>query len=302
LLLHLAPGNPIDIMLATSRGSREVREVLMHRFGLDQPLYVQYFLWLYNTFTGNLGISVNGLPVVDVIAPRIWYTIELMLVSQILSATLAVALGALAGYKHDSTLDRALSFLALIGYSIPNFWLGLVLILVFAVALGWFPVGGFSMGIELAKISGLSSVLLHLEYLALPTAVLVIEFTPYYFRLLRSSMIEVARSDYIVTARSKGLTERTIIYKHALRNALIPLVTAVGTSLGLIFGGSYVVEVVFAWPGLGSLLVIAALSRDYWVVMGVSLITATMVIASSITIDIAYAYLNPKIRFGGAGL
>lgn len=274
----------------------------MHRFGLDQPLHVQYFLWLYNTFTGNLGISVNGLPVVDVIAPRISYTIELMLVSQIISVALAIMLGALAGYKHDSTLDRALSLFALVGYSIPNFWLGLVFILVFAVALGWFPVGSFAMGIELARISDWSSVLLHLEYLVLPTAVLVIEFTPYYFRLLRASMIEVTKADYIITAKSKGLKELTIIYKHALKNALIPLVTAVGTSLGLIFGGSYVVEVVFAWPGLGSLLVISALMRDYWVVMGVSLITAIMVIISSIAIDFAYTYLNPKIRFGSAEL
>jgi len=301
LLLHLAPGNPVDIMLATSKGSRDIREVLMRRFGLDQPLHIQYFLWLYNTFTGNLGISVNGLAVVDVIAPRIWYTLELMLVSLVISVIIAILLGALAGYKHDSLLDRTLSVLALIGYSVPNFWLGLIFILVFAATLGWFPVGAFSLGIELARISDLtSSLLLHLMYLALPAAVLVIEFTPYFFRLLRSSMIDVAKEDYIVTARSKGLKETVILYKHALRNALIPLITAVGTSLGFIFGGSYVVEVVFAWPGLGSLLVTAALSRDYWVVMGVSLITAIMVIFSSIAIDIAYAYFNPKIRFGSA--
>jgi len=300
-LLHLAPGNPVDIMLATSKGSRDIREVLMRRFGLDQPLHIQYFLWLYNTFTGNLGISVNGLAVVDIIAPRIWYTLELMLVSLVISVIIATLLGALAGYKHNSLLDRALSVLALIGYSVPNFWLGLIFILVFAVILGWFPVGAFSLGIELARISDLTSSLsVHLIYLALPAAVLVIEFTPYFFRLLRASMIDVANEDYIVTARSKGLKETVILYKHALRNALVPLITAVGTSLGFIFGGSYVVEVVFAWPGLGSLLVTAALSRDYWVVMGVSIITAIMVIFSSIGIDIAYAYFNPKIRFGRA--
>jgi len=301
LLLHLAPGNPVDIMLATSKGSRDIREVLMRRFGLDQPLHIQYFLWLYNTFTGNLGISVNGLAVVDIIAPRIWYTLELMLVSLVISVIIATLLGALAGYKHNSLLDRALSVLALIGYSVPNFWLGLIFILVFAAILGWFPVGAFSLGIELARISDLtSSLFVHLVYLALPAAVLVIEFTPYFFRLLRASMIDVAKEDYIVTARSKGLKETVILYKHALRNALIPLITAVGTSLGFVFGGSYVVEVVFAWPGLGSLLVTAALSRDYWVVMGVSLITAIMVIFSSMGIDIAYAYFNPKIRFGSA--
>jgi len=301
LLLHLAPGNPVDIMLATSKGSRDIREVLMRRFGLDQPLHIQYFLWLYNTFTGNLGISVNGLAVVDIIAPRIWYTLELMLVSLVISVIIATLLGALAGYKHNSLLDRALSVLALIGYSVPNFWLGLIFILVFAAILGWFPVGAFSLGIELARISDLtSSLFVHLVYLALPAAVLVIEFTPYFFRLLRASMIDVAKEDYIVTARSKGLKETVILYKHALRNALIPLITAVGTSLGFVFGGSYVVEVVFAWPGLGSLLVTAALSRDYWVVMGVSIITAIMVIFSSIGIDIAYAYFNPKIRFGSA--
>jgi peptide/nickel transport system permease protein len=252
-------------------------------------------------FVGNLGLSVRGIPVIDVMAPRVWNTLELMVISQVVSVGAATLLGALAGYRSKSGLDKTLSTFALIGYSIPNFWLGLILILVFAVTLGWFPVGAFSMQIELAKTPDLWSwLILHSKYLAMPLLLLVIEFTPYYFRLLRSSMIDVSAQDYIVTAKSKGLAEVVIVYKHALRNALVPLITAVGTSLGLVFGGSYVAEIVFAWPGLGSLLVAAALARDYWVVMGASFITAIMMVASSIAIDIAYAYFNPKIRFGGA--
>lgn len=295
LLLHIAPGNPIDIMLATTKGSREIREILIQRFGFDKPLHEQYFLWLYNVFTGNLGFSVSGRPVVELISSRIWYTVELMLLSQLISAILAIVFGAISGYKHGSTLDKTLSLLALVGYSIPDFWLGLIFILVFSVSLRLFPVGAFTMGLETA----LSTPFDHLKYLVLPTTVLVIGFTPYYFRLLRASMVEVSRKDYILAAKSKGLSERVIVYKHALRNALAPTVTAIGTSLGLIFGGSYVVEVVFAWPGLGSLLVSAAIARDYWVVMGVSFITAVMVVASSIMIDVLYMYLNPQIKFEG---
>ena len=298
LLLHMAPGNPIDVLLAASRGSREVREVLIRQFGFDKPWHVQYSLWLYNTFTGNLGVSLSGIPVTSLIASRIWFTLELMLISQFISIFIAVAFGALAGYRRGSALDKALTFSALFGYSIPDFWLGLILILVFSVMLGWFPVGAFSLG--LSETVGITSIMEHLGYLVLPVAVLVISYTPYYFRLLRASMVEILDQDYITTAKAKGASEAITIYKHALKNALIPLTTAVGTSFGLIFGGNYIVEVVFAWPGLGTLLVAAALRRDYWIVMGVSFVTAVIVIVSSVVLDVVYAYINPKIRFGGA--
>lgn len=298
LLLHIAPGNPIDVLLAASRGSREIREVLIRQFGFDKPWHIQYFLWLYNIFTGNLGISLHGIPVISLIASRVWYTLELMLISQFISVFLAVMFGALAGYKRGSRLDKTLTFLALLGYSIPDFWLGLIFILIFSVTLGWFPVGAFSLG--LSETTGITSIIEHLRYLIPPLTVLVIACTPYYFRLLRASIVEILDADYITTAKAKGAGEFIVIYKHALKNALVPLTTAVGTSLGLIFGGNYIIEVVFAWPGLGTLLVAAALARDYWVVMGVSFITVLLIIISSIMMDIVYAYINPKIRFGGA--
>jgi len=301
ILLHMAPGNPIDIMLGAAKASREVRDILIQRFGFDEPLHIQYFLWVYNMFRGELGLSISGAPVIELIGVRLWYTVELMLVSQGISALIAVILGALAGYRKETMLDKALSVVALVGYSLPNFWLSIIVILVFSLYLGWFPVGAFSLGIELARERGLYAILIHLRHLALPTAVLVVGFTPYYFRLLRATMVEVVDEDYITMARAKGLKEVTVIYKHALKNAVIPLLTAVGTSLGLILGGSYVVELVFAWPGLGHLLVTAAIARDYWLVMGISFITAVMVIVSSIALDMAYAYFNPKIRFAGSG-
>jgi len=297
-LIHLAPGNPITIMVASSRKqpSPEMIALAKKELGLDHPIFIQYFMWVSRLLRGDLGYSyVSGQPTVEMIGFRIGRTVELMLIAEVVSVALAIVLGVICAVKHYSLYDAVCSLGALMGYSVPSFWIALMLLLVFSLWLGWLP--SFGVQTQGQPFSLLGAWFDHLKYLILPVTVLVIGFIAYLFRMVKSSMLEVLRQDYILTARAKGLKERVVIYKHALRNALLPVVTYEGYSIGFLLGGAAIVESVFSWPGLGKFAVDLALRRDYPPLMGVNVVVAIMVLLANLCADIAYAIVDPRIRY-----
>ena len=295
-LIHLAPGDPIYAMIGRHPVSPEVMERIRADLGLDQPIPVQYLLWLSHLLRGDLGFSyVSYRPVINMISERIPRTLELMLVAEVFSILIAVSLGVIAAVKHYSLTDAACSLGALIGYSAPNFWVALLAILVFAVWLKWLPISGTQSFKPL--VSPLAALFDHLKHIILPVSILVLTWTAYLFRMVRSSMLEVLRQDYINTARAKGVKERVVIYKHALRNALLPVVTYVGFSVGFLLSGAAVIENVFSWPGLGRFIVTIAEVRDYPTLMGLGMTIALMVLVANLCADIAYALIDPRIRY-----
>lgn len=297
-LIHLAPGDPITIMIASAsrKVDPETIERLIEKFGLKKPLYEQYLRWMSNLLRGDLGFSYRGgKPTIEMIGERAGATLELMLVTEVVSVLIAIVLGVIAAVKHYSLADALSSLGALIGYSIPHFWIGLMGILVFSLWLGWFPFSGTSHAQAGAPL--LSVWFDHLKHLILPVGTLTVTWVAYLYRMVRSSMLEVLHQDYIVTARAKGLKERVVIYKHALRNALLPVVTYEGYSMGFLLGGAAVVETIFSWPGLGKFAVDLANARDYPPLMGLSMAIALMVLVANLCADIAYAIVDPRIRY-----
>ena len=274
-LIHLAPGDPTDVMGGARGLSPEIREQIKRDLGFSY---------------------LNYRPVVDMISLRIPLTLELMLTAEIISIVIAVILGVIAAVKHYSVIDAASSLGALIGYSIPNFWLALMLMLVFSLQLKLFPSSSpSSIGVTFA--TPFDAFFDHLRHLFLPAVSLVIVWTAYLFRMVRSAMLEVLTQDYITTARAKGLKEWVVIYKHALRNALLPIVTYVGNSVGFLLSGAAVIETIFAWPGLGKLMVERTEVRDYPALMGLSVVIAIMVLIANLCSDIGYAVVDPRIRY-----
>lgn len=298
-LIHLAPGDPIDIIFRGPHGGlpADIRDTMRIELGLDQPIHIQYFAWMSRLLRGDLGYSyLNKLPVVNIIIMKIPFTLELMLVAELISIVVAIVLGVIAAVKHHSIYDAICSVGALAGYSIPDFWLALMLMLLFSLWLQWLPSSGHqTTGIIFA--TPFDALFDHLKYLILPAVSLVVVWTAYLFRMVRSAMLEVLTQDYIMTARSKGLTERIVIYKHALRNALLPVVTYVGYSIGFLLSGAAVIEAIFQWKGLGQLMVDSTTVRDYPTLMGLSVVIAIMVLIANLCSDIAYAAIDPRIRY-----
>jgi len=295
-LIHLAPGDPIDIMFSARPVSRELADEIRRSLGLDQPVYIQYLQWINRLLHGDLGFSyLTGKKVVEFIGERLWNTVELMILGMTLSISLAIILGVTSAVKHRSLIDNIVSVAGLFGYSMPNFWLALMLVFIFALWLGWFPVfGTHTIG---GGLSGFSAFMDHLRYLVLPVISISAFYTGYLARIVRTSMLEVLRQDYITTARAKGVKEYIIIYKHAFRNALLPFVTVIGITLRNLVGGAVVVETIFAWPGLGKLAVDMALQRDFPTLMGLSTTLIFMVLLSNLITDISYALIDPRIKY-----
>jgi len=296
-LIHLAPGDPVIAMVGRHPVLKEQMDQIRRELGLDQPIPVQYTMWVSKLLRGDFGFSyITYEPVLSRIGRNVWSTVELMLLAEFVSVLIAIVLGVIAAVKHYSLADALCSVGALIGYSVPNFWIALIVLLVFALWLGWLPAfGTVTPGVTFA--SPFDSLIDHLKHLVLPTSILVLGWTAYLFRMVRSSMLEVLRQDYITTARAKGLKERVVIYKHALRNALLPVVTYEGYSMGFLLSGAAVIENIFAWPGLGKLIVEVADSRDYPTLMGLAMIIALMVLVANLCADIAYAIVDPRIRY-----
>jgi len=296
VLIHLAPGDPVTAMVGRHPVTQELMDEIRARLGLDQPIPVQYLIWVGRLLQGDLGFSyVSMRPVWAMISERVPRTLELMLAAEFVSITIAIILGVIAAVKHYGIADAVSSVGALVGYSIPQFWIALVALLVFSVSLGWLPLSGTYTPTDFP--SPFHALLDHLSYLVLPAGVLVLGWTAYLFRMVRSSMLEVLGQDYIITARAKGLRERVVIYKHALRNALLPVVTYLGYSIGFLLSGAAVIEYIFAWPGLGNFLVTIANMRDYPTMMGTGAIIAIMVLVANLCADIAYAIIDPRIRY-----
>jgi len=302
-MLHLTPGDPVAIMIGTEgMADREMVANLRRELGLDQPLHVQYFRFLRRAALGDLGTSIRTREPVRVeVMSRFPATAELAVAALCLSTLIGVGAGVTSAVRQYSLIDHAGMVGAMLGASIPVFWLGLMLILVFAVRYPLLPVSGRGAPFSEAAVvlfQGDASLLVRaLRHLILPAVCLGLSRAAVVARLTRSSMLEVLRQEYVRTARAKGLRERAVIYRHALRNALIPIVTIVGLQFGFLLGGAVIAEVVFSWPGVGRLAVDGILARDYPVVQGCVLLVAAIFVLLNLSVDILYAWLNPRIRY-----
>ncbi len=309
VLIRLTPGDPARIMAGEHADQQTVEEI-REKWGLNKPLPEQYFIWLKEALQGNLGRSITTREfVVSEILERFPNTLELTLTAMIIAIVVGVIAGVISATKQYSIFDYGSMVGALFGISMPVFWLGLMLMFVFGLLLDWFPIAGrLDVNITLKRIThfyvidsllagnwpALKDVLVHL---VLPSIALATIPMAMIARMTRSSMLEVIRQDHIRTQRAKGLPERTVVYKHALKNALIPIVTVIGLNFGLLLQGAILTETVFSWPGLGRYAVQAVYARDYPAIQGsVLFIAGTFVIVNLIT-DIIYAYVNPKIRY-----
>ena len=289
MLIHLTPGDPALILLGEDR-TPEAIAAIHHRLGLDQPLYVQYLIWVGNLAHGDLGRSITThQPVLTAITERLPATIELGALALLWSLLVAIPLGTIAAVRRGSLIDHLATGISVGGVSIPNFFIGIVLIFVLSVTLRIFPFGGYVPFSE-DPYENLRHVLL--PAIALGTAGAAINM-----RFTRSSMIEVLNNDYIRTARAKGASWRRVVFIHALRNALIPVVTIVGLQIGGIIEGAVVTETVFTWPGVGRLVVESIFDRDYTVVQGVVLLAAFSYLFANLLVDFVYAWLDPRISY-----
>ena len=288
-LIHLTPGDPAVIMAGESQDP-EVVAGIRRELGLDQPIPVQYAIWLGHALRGDLGRSIRTRqPVLEAILERLKPTLLLSAMAMALSLAISFPAGALSALRPDSREDMAGTVLTLLGVSMPNFLLALVLIFVFAVTLRWLPTSGYLDPFE-EFVPGIRS-------LVLPAITLGTAMAAVVTRMVRSSLLEVLEQDYIRTARSKGLRERTVVVRHALKNALIPVVTIVGLQTGNLIGGAVITEYVFGIPGVGRLVVDSIFSKDYPMVQGVVLLTALTFVTVNLLVDVLYGYLDPRIRY-----
>jgi ABC-type dipeptide/oligopeptide/nickel transport system permease component len=280
-MVRLIPGDPAQIM-AGQAATQEVVQSIRESLGLDQPIPVQYGYFMRNALTGDLGRSLlSGVPVSEELGQRFPRTVRLALASIIVAALIGIPAGILSATRHLSWVDSVVMVVALAGVSIPVFWLGLNLILVFSVRLQWLPAFGYETW----------------SHLVLPSIALGTASAAIIARMTRSAMLEVLRQDYVRTARAKGLAERLVVNHHALRNALIPVVTVVGLQLGTLLSGAVLTETVFSWPGIGKLLVDSVLARDYPIIQGAVLLIAAMFVLLNVVVDATYAMLDPRIRY-----
>lgn len=290
-LIYMAPGNPVD-MLINPHVTQAALDAKSEALGLNQPVYIQYFKWLSNMLHGNLGYSMKTYrPVAEMIGERIGPTLLLMGLALLVGFMIAIPIGILSATKQYSKLDYVAITGSFLGISIPNFFLGLGLVYIFSVQLKWLPSSGM---VDISNGGGFTDRLLHL---ILPVTVLSANVAGRDVRYIRSSMLEILGQDYLRTARAKGLREFFVINKHALRNALIPIVTILGLEVPIMFAGAVVTEKIFSWPGIGQLTIDSILGRDYPTVMGLNILAAVIVLAANLITDIIYAFVDPRIKY-----
>jgi peptide/nickel transport system permease protein len=288
LLIHLTPGDPAAVMLGPEASEEDV-QALREELGLTAPLYLQFFRWLGGVLHGDLGESLFiQRPVTEVLADALGPTLSLAIMAELLALVIAVPAGIMAARRRGTAVDRAFMGGALLGISVPSFLSGLFLVLVFAVGLGWFPVAGFRPLEE-----GLGE---HLTYLVLPAIALAALQAALIARTTRSSMLDVLTENYMKTAKAKGLSDRVRIYKHALRNAALPVLTVIGQTFGTLIAGAAVVETVFNIPGIGQLVVNSVERRDFVVIQGVVLLIAVSYVLINLVVDVLYSALDPRLR------
>ncbi|GAB4117073.1 MAG: ABC transporter permease [Candidatus Caldatribacteriota bacterium] len=309
-LIHLAPGDPA-ITIAGEHASIQTINAIREKYGLDKPITTQYWIWLKQVLKGDLGRSiVSNESVTKEIVDRFPNTFELTMFSMFFAIIIGCIAGIVSASRQYSVLDYSFMGLALFGVSMPVFWLGIMLMMIFGVFLKWLPISGrISMMISLQQITGFylldslltgnfEAFLSSLRHLILPSIALATIPMATIARITRSSMLEVLRQDFIRTERAKGLSERIVIYKHAVRNAMIPVVTVIGLNFGLLLAGAILTETVFSWPGIGRYIVNAVNMRDYPVVQGCILFFAFMFVIVNLITDIVYVYIDPRIHYG----
>lgn len=307
-ITQLAPGDPVTFLVDDNATAEQLEEV-RKRWGLDQPIIVQYGYFLYNAAQGDLGNSIRyRAPVADLIAQRLPATIELALVAMLFGTLIALPLGVMAGWRPNSKYDNIGSGLGLFGVSMPNFWFALMLILIFSGVFRILPSGGrTTFGFTVEEITGfvlLDSIIAAngaafvdaLRHMVLPAATLGLGMIGIVMRITRSSILEVSGDDYIRTAHAKGLSESRVVTRHALPNAMIPITTVLGLELGSLLSGSIIAETVFGWPGIGSLLIQSIYSRDFILVTAISMVFALIFVLINLTVDLLYALFDPRIR------
>lgn len=281
LVLHFIPGDPARMAAGPDANEADVEQI-RRNYGLDRPLYIQYGIYLGKAVRGDLGESFQTLaPVTEGIARTLPATIELAVAGMLLAVVIGIPMGILAATRPGGAIDSALTALAVLGISMPGFFLGLLLMLLFASTLGWFPPTGRGTWAQLV----------------LPAATLGLPYVATFARLTRSSMLDVLSEDYIRTAKAKGVPRWLVVFKHALANAAIPLATAFGMDFGRLLGGAVIVETVFAWPGMGRYLIDAIMARDLYVVQGVIIVFAAMVVVVNLAVDLVYGFLDPRITY-----
>jgi len=284
LLIHLVPGDPVEVMLGESARSAD-RAALRAALGLDRPLLQQLVAYFNNLLRLDLGVSLHSQrPIIDILANRLPATLELAAYALLCALFIALPLGVIAATHKDTGVDYSAMGFSLLGVSIPNFWMGPMLILVFSLWLGWTPVSGRS---------GAGSIIL-------PSITLGSALAAILARMVRSTLLEVLNEDFVRTARAKGLPERVVIWRHAMRNAWLPVITLLGLQLGALLGGAVITETVFSWPGIGSLLVESIQKRDYPVVQGCVLVISLAYVVVNTATDLIYAWIDPRIRLGSA--
>jgi peptide/nickel transport system permease protein len=289
VLVHLAPGDPASVIAGPYASPEDVAK-LQRQLGIDRPLIVQLGRWYWRLLHGDLGNSIFlRRPVIEAILDRLEPTLLLTTAALLVAVVVGVPAGIVAARRHGSAVDQGLMVLAMLGTSVPNFLLGLLMIMVFAVWLGWFPVAGY-VPLEQSVWRTLRSLLMPAVALGLVQSALVA-------RITRSAMLDVLREQFILASRAKGLPEATVVYKHALKNAFVPTLTVIGISFAVLLGGAVIIEQVFNIPGVGRLIISAVLRRDYPVIQGVILLTAGVYVLVNLAVDLAYLALDPRIRY-----
>jgi peptide/nickel transport system permease protein len=296
ILFHLAPGDPVTYMLGRNVENANQRNALMDKYGLNDPLPVQYFKMLGQYFRGDFGVSiVYNRPVADLILERLGPTLALVLTASLLALVFGTALGIAAARREGSLFDAVSSGGAYVFNAMPGFWVGMILIIVFATKLGLFPSSGM---VDLrASYTGFWLYVDILRHMFLPLLTLVIVDIPYYFRIAKSSVLQVSNEEFITTFRAAGMSEGKIFRRYVFKNAILPVITVFGITMAYLIAGVYLIEIVFAWPGTGRVMMNAIQQRDYPVLMGIYLIMSIMVASTMIVVDIVYAFLDPRIRY-----
>ncbi len=307
-IMHVIPGDPVQVMFAGTGATEEQLTAMRHALGLDRPLPVQYVDYVAKALRGDFGQSIHfKQPVMDLILERMPATIELAAASLIIALSIAFPVGILSALKRNTLIDYIAMTGATLGISLPTFWVGILSIMIFAVNLGWLPGSGrVEYSVHLERVTGflvLDSILTGnipalkdtLVHLILPAVSLGIAVATFTTRMMRSSMLEVIGQDYVVTARAKGLRERLIVVRHVLRNALIPVITLIGVQIGGLLGGAVISETIFAWPGIGRLVIQAIYNRDFLLVQGVVLFFALLRIVINLVTDVLYVLIDPRI-------
>lgn len=291
LMAHAAPGDPLQGLLDPTIKPEFFAE-MRHRLGLDQPLYIQYWYWLQRMIEGNFGYSMRyGTAVSTMIAQRIGNTVELYLVSHVIALLIGLPIGIWVARRPQSKLDYGVTGASFLGLSTPSFFWGLILIYIFAIKLGWLPAVGT------VSTTGYAGIGDRIQHLILPAFTLAIIDIATYMRFMRSSTLETLRMDFVRTARAKGLKEGAVMFRHVLRNAIMPIVTLLGLNLGSVLSGAIITETMFSWPGLGQLGFNAVLDRDYPVIMAVNLMAACAIMVGNLLADATYAWVDPRIRY-----